>query len=67
MVNIPNKPVVAMSDEELKCLAYDFYQERDIIDKNLNLITAELNRRKEKVLSSVSEKDFLKMIDNVNK
>ena len=67
MVNIPNKPVVAMTEEELKCLAYDFYQEKDVIDRNLQLIQGELSRRKEKVLASVPEKDFLKMIDNAKK
>lgn len=67
MVNIPNKPVVAMTDEELKCLAYDFYQERDVIDKNLQLIQGELSRRKEKVLAEIPQKEFLKMVDNAKK
>lgn len=59
MVDIPrDKPIFEFTDLELKSLGYDLMQESDMIQKNLQIIRNEIDRRKHKVIADMSSDQF---------
>jgi hypothetical protein len=56
MVDIPrDKPVFDYTDTELKSIGYDLMNEMDLIQKNLQIIRNEIDRRKHKVVAEMSQ------------
>jgi hypothetical protein len=53
-----NKPVFELSDIELKAFAYDTTVEIKRLQKNLDLIDMELERRKNSVVVRMSQEQF---------
>lgn len=55
MVDIPkDKPVFAYTDAELKSIGYDLLQELDAIQRNLQMIRSEIERRRHKVIAEMT-------------
>jgi hypothetical protein len=53
-----NKPVFELDINELKALGYDAFMEMKRIEKNLDLIEMELERRQNSVAIRMSQEEF---------
>lgn len=53
-----NKPVFELTDLELKSLGYDIQLDIKKLEKNLDLIEMELERRRNSVRATMTEEEF---------
>lgn len=61
MVDIPrDKPIFDYTDTELKSIGYDLMQEIDMIQRNLQIIRGEIDRRKHKLVGEMTQDQLQK-------
>lgn len=59
-----SKPISEYTETELKSFGYDLIVQIENLNQNLSLIRGELNRRQQNVKSTISEKEYNKMVSN---
>ena len=62
-----NKPVFELTDIELKSIAYDITCDIKRFQKSLDLIEMELQRRKNSVVATMTQEEFLSSVDSTKK
>lgn len=58
-----NKPIFELTDVELKSIAYDITRDIKRLQENIDLIEMELQRRKNSVVATMTQQEFINSVD----
>jgi CRISPR/Cas system-associated endoribonuclease Cas2 len=58
-----NKPIFELTDVELKSIAYDITRDIKRLQENIELIEMELQRRKNSVVATMTQQEFINSVD----
>jgi CRISPR/Cas system-associated endoribonuclease Cas2 len=58
-----NKPIFELTDVELKSIAYDITRDVKRLQENIELIEMELQRRKNSVVATMTQQEFINSVD----